>query len=73
MLILTRRVGQGIDLKDRRQEDADLCTVYVLDVTNGVVRLGFNAPEHVRIVRDDARRRDDGNEEIERGEISGNR
>lgn len=71
MLILTRRKGEAVDLIDRRSEEV-IATVTLLELLpNGNVRLGFDAPEHVRIIRDNAvRRHDDGDEE---GEVNGNR
>lgn len=54
MLILTRRRGTAVDLIDRNT-DRIIATVTVLDILpNDVVRIGFDAPPSVRIVRDNA-------------------
>ncbi len=71
MLILTRRKGEAVDIIDR-EKGGVLCTVTLLELLpNGTVRIGFDAPEHIRIIRDNAvRRHDDGDEE---SEVNGNR
>ena len=73
MLILTRRKGEAVDIIDRERGDV-LCTVTLLELLpNGTVRIGFDAPEFIRIIRDNAvRRHDDGESESE-SEVNGNR
>lgn len=51
MLVLSRRAGQRIEI------GPDIA-VNVLEVRHGEVRLGIEAPLHVAILRDDAKRRD---------------
>lgn len=52
MLFLTRRRGEAVDLTFRETGEV-IATVSVVELLpNGVVRLGFNAPAHVKIVRD---------------------
>ncbi len=60
MLILNRRRGEAVDLKDRRTGRI-LASVQVMEITpEGVVRLAFDAGQEIQILRDNARRRDDG-------------
>ena len=63
MLILSRKAGEGVDLHDTRT-DRPIGTVIVLGImANGVVRLGFEAEPHVRILRDNVipnKEKDDG-------------
>lgn len=49
MLVLSRRVGEKVVIDEKT-------TVTVVSVKNGTVRLGFEAPRDVPIVRDNARR-----------------
>lgn len=57
MLMLTRRRNEQIDLIDKSSGNV-FCTISVLEfLPNNVVRLGFEADQSVRIVRDDAKRR----------------
>lgn len=58
MLIITRRRGQATDIIDRNTGQV-LATVLVMHVMGGEVRLGFEAADHIRFVRDNARKRDD--------------
>jgi carbon storage regulator len=51
MLVLTRRVGQRIEI------GPDIA-VNVLRISEGQVRLGIEAPLDVHIVRDDAKQHD---------------
>ena len=54
MLILTRRRGTAVDLIDRNT-DRVIATITILEILpNDVVRIGFDAPPSVRIVRDNA-------------------
>lgn len=47
MLILTRRVGEGIVLGDNE------INFTILSIQGNQVRLGFNAPKHIPINRDE--------------------
>ncbi len=63
MLMLTRRRGEAVDLIDRASGEV-LVTVTVLELLpKGSIRLGFDAKDSIQILRDDARRRDDAEEE----------
>lgn len=53
MLVLSRFSGEAIDL------GADV-TVHVLAVEGGRVKLGFDAPERIRIMRSELRGQDAG-------------
>jgi carbon storage regulator len=44
MLVLTRKAGQSIQI------DSEI-HITILSSSNGRVRLGFSAPEHIRIKR----------------------
>lgn len=46
MLVLTRKPGQKIIIDNR-------ISVTVVSVKNGQVRIGFEAPSHVNIVREE--------------------
>lgn len=48
MLALTRRIGESINIGD------DI-TVTVLEVKGHQIRLGINAPKHVRVDREEVR------------------
>ena len=86
MLILVRRKGEAVDLSDKRTGEV-LATITVLEVTPGGIRLGFDALPGIRIMRDNAIRRDDGQgnddddgrdnkyerEDYDAGEPNGNR
>ena len=74
MLMLTRKPGQAVDLIDTNTGQV-IATVLLIACLNGnSVRLGFDAPPHIHIIRDDAKRRD-RDEEQEDGdeEPNGNR
>ena len=47
MLVLSRRLGEAVVIPDCRVE------VVVQEITAGMVRLGFRAPDHVDIYRDE--------------------
>lgn len=47
MLVLTRRLGEVLWIDDAR--------LIVLDVRDGKVRLGIEAPKHMEIVREEIR------------------
>ena len=54
MLILTRHHGEAIDLLDRETGEI-IATIRVMSVSaQGNVRLGFEAPDWVQILRDNA-------------------
>lgn len=70
MLILTRKRGEQTDLLDA-ESNVVLATITFLEMLpNGTVRLGFDALPSIKILRDNAVRRDNGTEE---GEVNGNR
>lgn len=50
MLVLTRRFNEAIHIGDDIR-------VVVVDVQGGKVRLGIEAPDHIRIDREEVRRR----------------
>lgn len=55
MLILTRYPGETVEII---APAPGTVTVTVMDVmSNGVVKLGFDAPEHIQFLRDNAIRR----------------
>lgn len=73
MLILTREPGEEIEII--AQGSAVIKLVIMDAYSNGVVKLGFDAPQHVQILRDNALKRDsrrrsnrkeqgDGSEEV---------
>jgi len=51
MLVLRRLTGESIDIF---LPNGDVVRVKVSEIGRGYVRLGFVAPQDVRIVRDDA-------------------
>lgn len=48
MLILTRKMGEGIVLNDN-------VTIRVVEISKGVVKLGIDAPKEMLILRERAR------------------
>lgn len=46
MLILTRKIGEGVVLNDN-------ITVRVVDISKGIVKLGFDAPKEMMILREE--------------------
>lgn len=55
MLMLTRKRGESVDLVDR-SSGAVLATVTTLEfLADASVRLGFTAPPHIAIIRDNAK------------------
>ena len=46
MLILTRKVGEGVELDEK-------ITVRVIEISKGVVKLGFDAPKEMMILREE--------------------
>jgi carbon storage regulator len=46
MLILTRKIGEGVILNDN-------ITVRVIDISKGLVKLGFDAPKEMMILREE--------------------
>lgn len=68
MLILTRKRGEAVDIIDRASGNV-LATVTVMQVVGSVVRLGFEAPRSVQILRDNAinRATENGNGSEEEG------
>lgn len=69
MLVLSRFTGESVHLTD--QAGRFVCTVVVVSVSGGKVRLGFDAPPTVRIARDNAGGRDplSQNKEGEHGSV----
>ncbi len=49
MLILTRKIGEGVILNDE-------ITVRVVEISKGVVKLGFEAPKNMLILREELAR-----------------
>lgn len=49
MLILTRKVGEGVVLNEN-------ITVRVIEISKGVVKLGFDAPKEMQILREELER-----------------
>ena len=49
MLILTRKIGEGVILNDK-------ITVRVIEISKGVVKLGFEAPKNMLILREELAR-----------------
>ena len=52
MLVLQRKVGQKITIG----EEPNAVTLMVCDVNGQVVKLGFEGPRHVPIVRDNMKK-----------------
>jgi carbon storage regulator CsrA len=75
MLMLTRRPGQAVDLIDTNSGDVVATVTLMACLSGNQVRLGFDAPPHIHIVRDDAKRRgkDGDQEESDSDEPNGNR
>ena len=46
MLILTRKIGEGVVLNDN-------VTGRVIDISKGLVKLGFDAPKEMMILREE--------------------
>jgi len=46
MLILTRKIGEGVVLNEN-------ITVKVIEISKGVVKLGFDAPKDMLILREE--------------------
>ena len=66
MLILSRRVNEAITVT---HPDGTEVVISVLGVLGGQVRLGFDAPKEVRILRDNAVDRDDPRDEVVRSTL----
>lgn len=49
MLILSRKIGEAVVLDDK-------ITVRVIDISKGVVRIGFDAPNDMLILREELER-----------------
>lgn len=56
MLVLTRKQGESVWLGDVQ--------VWVISATPGRVKLAFDAPEHVRIVRDEIKDKKENADDI---------
>lgn len=72
MLMLTRRVGESVDLIDSTTGRPVAAVQVLALLPNDVVRLGFLAPPHISILRDNAKRRTDNGDE-EESDTNGNR
>lgn len=59
MLILSRKIGEAIVLDEK-------ITVRVIDISKGVVRLGFDAPNEMLILREELE------EEVKKANIEAN-
>ena len=46
MLILTRKIGEGVVLNEN-------ITIRVIEISKGVVKLGFDAPKDMLILREE--------------------
>lgn len=53
MLLLTRSPGQAVEITDTRTGEV-VAKLIVQEVRGRVVKLGFEAPRHIRFLRDDA-------------------
>ncbi len=60
MLVLTRKLGQRITLVDSRTGD-DVAVLTVARVGEGAVRIGFEAPDHIVIARNEVLRHGNDN------------
>jgi carbon storage regulator len=60
MLILSRKIGEAIVLDEK-------VTVRVIDISKGVVRLGFDAPSDMLILREELE------EEVKKANIEANK
>ena len=49
MLVLTRKIGEGVVLNEN-------ITVRIIDISKGVVKLGFDAPKDMLILREELAR-----------------
>jgi carbon storage regulator CsrA len=78
MLMLTRRPGQSVDLIDQESDTVIATVTLIACLPGNQVRLGFDAPQHIHIVRDDAKRRnrdedENDHDDDQKGEYNGNR
>lgn len=51
MLLLTRRVGESVLIKD--EHGRNICRVTLVSNIRGSKRLGFSAPPHIKIIREE--------------------
>ena len=56
MLVLSRKLGEKIIIG----EGADAVKLVVVSIDRGVIRLGVEAPKHVRVDREEVRQQRDG-------------
>ena len=59
MLLLTRKEGESVDLHDTRTNEPIATVTVCALLPNGVIRIGFEAPPHVRILRDNAKNKEE--------------
>ena len=69
MLFLMRSVGESVILKDTRSGEV-LAIVKITGILPNEVRIGFDAPKHIEIARDDARPR--APRVTTKGDVNGN-
>ena len=69
MLLLTRKLGEWVDIKDTRTDEV-VASVYVTELHSGTVRLGFRGPPHIQFLRHNAHKRDKQPREKDHGETS---
>jgi carbon storage regulator CsrA len=70
MLQLTRRVNEAVELRDTRTGEI-IGTVIILGFTRAAVRVGFECPKHIAVVRDNAINRETRSMEDEDTEKTG--
>ncbi len=71
MLHLTRRSGESVDLTDNRTGER-VGTITLLGIAdNGQARIGFDCPAHIRITRDNMKRRDGNGDSASEDEVDG--
>lgn len=65
MLILSRKTGEVIKIGDE-------VTLHVIDISKGFVKIGIDAPEHIKILREEVYERvRDENIQAAQGGVSG--
>lgn len=56
MLVLTRKKEQSVIIKVPKIDEEVVITIDIKQVKDGKTKLGFNAPDWVRIIRDDIKK-----------------
>jgi sRNA-binding carbon storage regulator CsrA len=54
MLVLTRRAGESVFMTDTRTGEHLGEVKFIAYSSNGTLRIGFECPKHIAIVRDNA-------------------